>query len=289
MFSHPKQAVSVVIPALNEEAAIVETVDQIRSTLRMAGIEHEIIVVNDGSTDKTGDLARQAGARVIDHPHPGGYGQSLKDGIRHASHPLIAITDADGTYPIKELPTLLKEMQYYDMVIGARTGAAYRGTLLKYPARKMFLWLCEFVTGRRIPDINSGLRVFTKEGVMPYFETLCGGFSFTTTITLAYMLNGKFLKYIPIEYYKRIGSSKVRYFRDTLQTTQIIVQAILYYNPIKLFLLLAATALLPGIAALIAAFFLGATYLIITMISFVGALILFGIGLLADLMRKQGS
>lgn len=284
-----KEAVSVIIPALNEQEAITQTIENIKKTLRHDRREFEIIVVNDGSCDNTGHYARSCGARVIDHPMTGGYGQSLKDGIKHSVYPLIAITDADGTYPIDKLPDLLKEMDQFDMVIGARTGSAYRGTFLKYPARKVFLWLCEFATGQHIPDINSGLRIFRKEDVMPYFDTLCRGFSFTTTITLAYMLNGKYLKYIPIEYYKRIGASKVRYFRDTLQTAQIIIQAILYYNPIKLFLLLSAAAIILTVAGIIAAFFFGLTYLLIATIGFMSALVLFGLGLIAELIRRIAS
>lgn len=121
---------TVVIPALNEAKAIVETIDRIRQVLDVATIAHEIIVVNDGSTDDTGALARSCGVRVIDHPSPGGYGLSLKDGILVAKYDLIAITDADGTYPCERIPELFNLVRGsgFDMAVGARTGGEYRAT-----------------------------------------------------------------------------------------------------------------------------------------------------------------
>jgi len=156
---------TVVIPALNEENAIKDTIESIKKTLDGAGITHEIIVVNDGSTDKTGEFARASGVMVIDHPARGGYGRSLKDGILKAKYDLIAITDADGTYPNDRLPDLYKLVATdgFDMAVGARTGPEYRGTFLKMPARSVFLWLSRYATGVHIDDINSGLRVFRKE------------------------------------------------------------------------------------------------------------------------------
>jgi len=238
---------SVIVPALNEEFAIQQTIDSICKGLEANSIEYEIIVINDGSTDNTGNIAEslceKININVIHHPKPGGYGYSLKQGIKKARYDLIAITDADGTYPNDILPELynLVVQNGYDMAIGARTGPEYRGSFFKMPARWVFLWLCEYTTGQKIDDINSGLRVFKKEVALKYIHTISNGFSFTTTITLAAMLNGYFVKYIPIKYYKRIGTSHVKYWRDTLRCLQIIVENILYYNPLKIFLLIVNT------------------------------------------------
>lgn len=246
--TQPRQ-LSVVIPALNEEQAIRETIQSIRNSLTSRGIEHEIIVVSDGSTDATASRAREAGAIVIEHPQPGGYGKSLKDGILSARYDLIGITDADGTYPNERLPELLDFVltNGFDMVVGARTGREYRGTFLKMPARRVFLWLSEYATGTKIDDINSGLRVFRRDIPLRFIHTISNGFSFTTTITLAALLNGYYVKYVPIDYHKRVGRSHVRYWRDSLRSFQIIVENILYYNPLKLFLLICQFLL--GIAA----------------------------------------
>jgi glycosyltransferase involved in cell wall biosynthesis len=288
---------SVIIPARNEEAALKQTIDDVRAALDGAKIAHEIIVVDDGSTDRTGELARAAGVRVLRHPDSGGYGKSLKDGILQAKHDLIAITDGDGTYPTQRLPELVRLVVDggYDMAVGARTGKEYRGPLLKMPARRVFVWLGEYATGTKIPDINSGLRVFRKALVLRYINTIGDKFSFTTTITLAALLNGHFVTYIPIDYYKRVGKSYVRYWRDSLRSLQIIVENILYYNPLKLFLLLVNALLLFALAG-------GAIYFtcsgrvpllagfcgMLSVGCFVAAFIVAAIGLAADLGRMVG-
>lgn len=284
---------SVVIPALNEEAAIEETVVTIRDTLTAASIAHEIIVVSDGSTDATASLAKQSGAEVIEHPAPGGYGKSLKDGIARAKYDLIAITDADGTYPNERLVELfaLVHEEGFDMAVGARTGQNYRGTFLKMPARRVFLWLCEYATGRTIDDINSGLRVFRKEIAERYEHTISSGFSFTTTITLAAMLNGYFVKYVPIAYFKRKGHSHVRYWRDTLRALQIIVENVLFYNPLKLYLLLVNLLIVLLVATGLGSFLLGAyprAQLLSSLLcaaSFLAIFVVAAVGLLASLNR----
>lgn len=240
--------VSIIIPALNEEEAISSVLEQ----LRKLPIDAEIIVVDDGSSDRTRVLAEEHGARVIRHPVPAGYGKSLKDGILAASAETIVITDADGTYPIASIPELLKTFdEGYDMVVGARQGSAYRGTFLKFPARIVFKFLVEFATGRKIPDVNSGFRVFKKSFAMEHFDDLCNGFSFTTTITLVAHLTGKIVAYVPISYEKRVGSSKVRIVRDSLRTLQYITEAIARFNPIKFFLLLSFFPLLTGLIGMI--------------------------------------
>jgi glycosyltransferase involved in cell wall biosynthesis len=288
---------SVIVPARNEELAIVETVRGIRQAFDGHQIPHEIIVVDDGSTDRTGELARGEGAIVIRHPESGGYGKSLKAGILRAKFDLIAITDADGTYPNQRLPDLYKLVVDggFDMAVGARTGSEYRGTFLKMPARSVFLWLSEYATGRKIDDINSGLRVFKKELVLRYMHTIGDKFSFTTTITLAAMLNGHFVCYTPIEYFKRVGKSHIRYWRDSLRSLQIIVENILYYNPLKLFLLLVNLLVMLSAAGLVALFFLpqpAASWAgWLSAICLPSALIVAAIGLAADLgrMTRLGS
>lgn len=248
-----KTEITVIIPAYNEEGAIANTVKNVLDLGRRNEWNLEIIVVNDGSNDSTATIAKESGATVINHPTNGGYGLSIQDGIEASKMPLIAITDADGTYPIEELPNLVKMVQEdgFDMAVGARTGNEFRKGLWKYPARLAFKWLSEFVAGRRIPDINSGLRVMKKEKLLPHHKRTCLGFSFTTSITLIFFLNGYFVGYKPIPYAKRIGKSKVRHFQDSLRTAQILVSVISYYNPLKLYLLLALFNVFTGIIILL--------------------------------------
>ena len=241
--------VSVIIPAFNEAPAIGPVVARVRRVLEQASIPVEVLVVDDGSTDGTADAAAAEGAAVVSHPENAGYGRSLKTGILRATHDLIAITDADGTYPVERLPELLALSDRFDMVVGQRTGPAYSGNTAKRLARTMFRLIGEFAAGRKIPDINSGLRIFRRSQIVPFFPHISSGFSFTTTATLVYMLSGLFVHYVPIDYHPREGRSKVRYVRDTLRAFQIVVEAILRCNPIKVFLLLAA----PFLAAVIPA------------------------------------
>jgi glycosyltransferase involved in cell wall biosynthesis len=238
--------ISVVVPAYNEEAAIGGVLKRLRAVLGEAGIAHEIVVVIDGATDGSAAAATPLADQVIEHPQNLGYGRSLKTGILAATNDLIAITDADGTYPAERLPELIRLADRYHMVVAARTGAFYRGGFVKRMGRVVFRYLSEFAAGQRIPDINSGFRVFRRSHVIPFFPLLSTGFSFTTTLTLVYLLNDFFVHYVPIEYHERIGRSKVHHLRDAARALQIIVEAILRCNPIKIFLLLAMPFLAAG-------------------------------------------
>jgi glycosyltransferase involved in cell wall biosynthesis len=255
--SFSPEPVTVVVPALNEERSVGPTIQRLQETLSQAQIPHEILIVDDGSTDRTGEVALKHGARVIDHRQNLGYGRSLKDGILAAEHDLIAMTDADGTYPIERLPELIQLARDHHMVVARRTGRIYHGGIAKRLARFCFRTLGEFATGRRIPDINSGMRVFRRSQIAPFFPAIGSGFSFTTSSTLLYLLNDLFVYYLPTEYHPREGRSKVRPFRDTLRALQIVIEVILRYNPIKIFLLLAAPFAIAALALALASFAFG--------------------------------
>jgi polyisoprenyl-phosphate glycosyltransferase len=286
-------SLSIIIPALNEEGGIGPTLDRILRMGSASGLELEVIVVDDGSSDRTGEIAAGKGARALRNPINGGYGLSLQRGIRAASHELVAITDADGTYPVEDLPKLVAMMdEGLDMAVGARQGKEYRSYWWKNPARIVFRAIAEFVAGRRIPDINSGLRIMRRSTIMPYLSQTCLGFSFTTSITLILMLNGHFVAYRPIAYNARIGASKIRHFRDTLRTTQIMTSVIATHNPIKLAIIVdlcsAAIALVSFIfAGLFAfAFSIAASFLmVVANACLVGIPVVFMLGCLGELLR----
>jgi len=279
--------ISVVIPAFNEEESIGIAIAAIRR-LPGYGDGWETLVVDDGSTDRTSAAASEHGARVVRHPHNLGYGRALKTGIDAASHDTIVIIDADGTYAPDDIPGLVETYaRGFDMVVGVRSGKDLREPLLKAVLRGVLTLLVEFTAGRRVPDVNSGLRVFSRKAIQPYFGQLCDTFSFTTSLTLAYMMTARFVSFVPIRYGRRLGRSKVRLLRDALRTLQYVVQAVLYYNPIKLFLLTslsaaAVTLVLAGIALTVSS---TTTLLIIALGSFV-SMLLFGLGLVADLLRQ---
>ena len=280
---------SIIIPAYNEEDAIDSTIKQCIAIIEKCGdSQSEVIIVDDGSSDKTLENAKAANAVVIRHPHNIGYGRSLKDGILKAKNDIIIITDADGTYPIHSIPDLVAEYKIgFDMVVGIRSGKHYRESLFKVIHRRILKFLVEFTAGRKIPDINSGLRIFSKQTVVPYFNTLCDTFSFTTSLTLAYMMTGKYVKYIPIEYNKRIGKTKVKLFKDALRTLQFIVEAILYYNPIKIFLVFSFLLVIISLLSLTIAFFtmIKITY-ILGIACLVAAIFMFGMGLISVQLKQ---
>jgi len=231
--------VTVILPTYNEEGAIGQTLAKLKETLPSLRRPTEIVVVDDGSSDRSAEVATAAGVRVIRHPRNCGYGHSLLTGILAANYNSIVITDADGTYPIDKLPDLLAMYDRgFDMVVGARTGQHYIRSLRQKLLRLTFRLLAEFTCGRKIPDINSGFRVFDRRPVLMWRRSLSTGFSFTTTITLLFMLNTLIVGYLPIPYEKRVGSSKVRLFHDSLRSLQIMLTTIAQFNPIKLYLLL---------------------------------------------------
>lgn len=230
-------AFSLVLPAYNEERGITATLEQLQTTLKSAGCEYEIIVVDDGSTDSTNQILHsRSDVRLIEHGRNRGYGAALKTGIRYAKYPLIVITDADGTYPNEQIPQLVALAAQADMVVGARIGAnVHYSTLRKIP--KWFLVrLAQWISRHRIPDLNSGLRVFHKGVVNKFLNILPDTFSFTTTITVAMLANHYIVRYVPIDYHHRVGKSKIKPIRDTLGFFQLILRTGVYFAPLRVFL-----------------------------------------------------
>lgn len=282
-------SLSVVIPALNEAEAIAETVRKVRQTLTDAGeTDFEIIVVDDGSTDGTGQIALAEDARVIRHIHNLGYGFSLKDGVRAARYNAIAITDADGTYPIQDLPKLLAHYRDgYHMVVGQRTGKEYEESVVKAPMRMLLRWLVEFTSSRKIPDINSGLRIFNRDFALQFEDRLCDTFSYTTSLTLAFIMNSRFVTYVPIDYYPRIGPTKVRLFKDSLKTLQYISEAAVFYNPVRIFGAMSLLLVVFSMLLLAANIFIRSNGMFLLSVgSILVSMVIFAMGLLAVVLTK---
>jgi glycosyltransferase involved in cell wall biosynthesis len=285
----PKRGVSFVIPVHNEEAALPLVLDAARKVAKDERLEAEFIVVDDGSTDDTAAVAASHGARVISIPMNVGYGAALKRGIEAAAHPRIVITDGDASYPLEYSGELLRRLERFDLVIGRRTGTTYYRSLLTYPFRLVYLLLVWFVVGRRVPDPNSGFRAFRREAVAEFLPVMCAGFSFSTSMTTLFLLSGRTVDYVPIPYHRRVGRSKIRFFRDMLRTGQILCSVILLYNPIKLFVLLAGAAFLVGAGLVAASLASGGRVGLwlpgVLFILFSG--VFFCFGLLADLMANS--
>jgi glycosyltransferase involved in cell wall biosynthesis len=281
---------SIIVPAYNEATCIAQVLNHLREIMDGAGLDYEIVVVDDGSIDATGSVARANGFTVLHHSENRGYGAALKTGIRHAAHDLIAITDADGTYPNEQLPELarLAVEGPYDMVVGARTGLKVHIPLLRRPAKWALSHLADHLARTSIPDLNSGMRVFRKDVAIEFRRFLPSSFSFTATLTLALLTNDYSVHYVPISYHKRVGRSKINPIRDTINILGLIVRTVMYFAPLRVLLpisgilLLLALAVLVG-SALFADKVMDVTVIVITM----AALQIAVVALVADLIEKR--
>ncbi|RJR28324.1 MAG: glycosyltransferase family 2 protein [Candidatus Latescibacterota bacterium] len=223
--------VTVVIPAYNEEKGLGVALPALTAAARERG--WEVIVIDDGSTDGTASVAESHGARVIRHPDNKGYGAALKTGIRNASNDLVVMMDSDGQHDSSRIEELLSHMDRYDMVVGAR----WRMTGIRAPGKKILSIVANFLAGVKIPDLNSGLRAFRRDTIKSFLHFCPNSFSFTTTITLAYLREGYSIKYVPIEVERRVGrASTVKFFRDGYKTFLLIVRVIVLFNPLKVFM-----------------------------------------------------
>jgi len=279
--------VSIIIPAYNEEGSIASVLKQI---LNLDLPEKpEIIVVNDGSTDRTGEILNEFcnDIKVIVHDNNMGYGAALKTGIQEAKNDLVVITDADGTYPNQEIQRLLEEIPGYDMVVGARVGKDVHIPMIRKPAKWVLNKLANYLTQRKILDLNSGLRVMKKEIVKSFYYILPDTFSFTTTITLAMLANQARVKYIPISYHKRKGKSKIRPIHDTLNFLQLIIRTMLYFDPLKIFLPAGIFFMSISFLFLLYRIFIGLSFGVISTVLFICGIQLIAIGMIADLIDKR--
>jgi glycosyltransferase involved in cell wall biosynthesis len=282
---------SIIIPVYNEEEKVLDTISEILEALAKSSInEHEIIVVDDGSTDNTARILQESKLPIclVSHEQNKGYGASLKSGIRKSRYDIIAITDADGTYPVNEIPRLYNEMPDCDMVVGARTGEKVKIPLARRPAKWFLAKLANYLSETKIPDMNSGLRLFRKGDVLRLFSILPSGFSFTTTLTLAMLTNDMHVKFLPINYLKRKGKSKIRPIRDTLNFIRLIVRTILYFNPLKVFVPIAMVLFFLSLGIfLYSAFALERILDTTVVILFVAGLQMLSIGMIAEIIDKR--
>jgi glycosyltransferase involved in cell wall biosynthesis len=294
---HPAQSsatckgFSVVIPAYNEEHGITPVLDHICDILAQSPWPYELIVVDDGSHDKTAAIIQQrSDVTLIAHPMNRGYGAALKTGIRHAHYDIVCITDADGTYPNERIFDLIDALEHtmYDMVVGARTGPHVAIPLVRRPAKWFVGKLANYVAECTIPDINSGFRVFRRDVVRRFFAILPDGFSFTTTITLCMLTSNYLVKYVPVNYHARIGSSKIRPFRDTLNFIKLILRIALYFAPLKIFLPLSGIIFVLAIAwGLFTHIVFGRLADVSAMVLFMSSIQVAALGLLAELINHR--
>ena len=229
--------VSIILPVYNEAEHLVQEVDRVRASMDASAYTYEIIVVNDGSTDNSAEVASGiAGIRFLNFLQNRGSGSARKAGTKAARGRVTVWTDVDMTYPNDTIPQLVKELDGYDQVVGARTTEEGTVKALRVPAKWLIRKLASFLTGTKIPDLNSGFRAFRTDVARQYVNQLPVGFSCVTTITMTFLAGGYSVKYIPIEYAKRAGESKFHWYKDTRRYATQVVRMILSYNPLRIFM-----------------------------------------------------
>ena len=270
----PMTRCTIIIPAYNEAAVIEAVVNK----LRAARPHDEILVIDDGSNDATAPLAQKAGARVIHHKYNMGYGASLKTGMRHAASDTLVFFDGDGQHNPQDIQKLIDQLESNDMVVGARPKGS--GAISRRSGKWFLYRVAEYLVGRKIPDLNSGLRTLRRSLALELIHLLPNGFSLTTTITLAMMSLGYQVEYVPIQIQERSGKSTVS-IRDFFRTIMLILRMITLFAPLKIFIPTAITLAFIAIPSL--------TYDLLhtnisdtTVVLWLFCLIIFLFGLLAD-------
>ena len=235
--------VSVVSPAYTQEAAVGPVV----KALLAAAHWHEVIVVDDGSTDRTSDEANAAGARVVRHPYNKGNGASVKSGIRAATGDFVLIVDADGQHQHDDALRIAAKLGEYDLVVGARGDGMHAGVRRRI-GNELLNRLASYLTGRHIPDLTSGMRGATREGLREFIHLLPNGFSTPTTTTLAFIKAGYNVTFVPITANPRIGTSKIKLARDGGKFLLIIIRVMTIFSPLRVFLPIAGASFTIGSA-----------------------------------------
>lgn len=280
--------VSIVLPVYNEKGHLREEIDRIRAAMDASSYSYEIIVVDDGSDDGSGEqLGAIDGIRLISFSQNRGSGSARKYGTRAAVGRVVVWTDVDMTYPNHLIPELVDELAGHDQVVGARTSEQGTHKAFRVPAKWFVRKLASYLTQTRIPDLNSGLRAFRRDVALQYVSQLPPGFSCVTTITMSFLANGYSVKYWPIEYRERAGESKFHWWTDTRRYLLQVVRMILSYNPLRVFLPLGLALSVLGAGKL--------TYdcltddfrvAINTVVILFAAFQVFSIGMLADLVGR---
>lgn len=270
--------VSVVIPARNEARSLTELLPKLRHVLP----EAEVLVVDDGSSDATGEIAARFGARVLRHPYGMGNGAAVKTGARAARGEVIAFLDADGQHDPADIPRLLAHIdEGYDMVVGSRTKSS-QATWGRGLANGFYNRLASYMTGQRVRDLTSGFRAARASKFKEFLHLLPNGFSYPTTSTMAFFRAGYPVAYVPIEAGKRIGSSHIRPLQDGLRFLLIIFKIGTLYSPLKLFLPVSGSFFLMGLSYYLYTYLQTGRFTNMSALMFTTAVLVFLIGLVSE-------
>ena len=271
-------ALSIVIPAKNEAATIADVVASARSEYP----EAEIIVVDDGSTDATADLAEAAGASVVRHPESLGNGAAVKSGARAATGEILAFMDGDGQHDPRELGKLLARLdEGYQMAIGARDSGSH-ASVGRLFANGVYNEIASRLTGSRIADLTSGFRAVRASMFKQFLYLLPNGFSYPTTITMAFLRSGYPVCFEPITAAERSGKSHIRPIRDGIRFLVIIFKIATLYSPLKIFMPISALFFTTGLGYYAYTYFTEGRFTNMSMLVISASVIIFLIGLISE-------
>ena len=276
--SFNQKPISIVLPAKNEAPQIRNLIKKLKSKFTDA----EILVVNDGSTDQTAEIAEQEGARVITHPYSMGNGAAIKTGARNATNNIIVFMDADGQHNPDDIPALLNKLsEGYDMVVGARQ-ANSQANIHRRLANYIYNRLASFMTGYRIEDLTSGFRAVKTNKFRKFLYLLPNGFSYPTTSTMAFFRSGFPVAYIPIKAIQRQGKSHIKLFKDGIRFFIIILRVGSLFSPMRLFLPISFALFSIGMTYYSYTYVISSRFTNMSALLLVSALIIFLIGILSE-------
>jgi polyisoprenyl-phosphate glycosyltransferase len=290
--------VTIVLPCYNEQGHVALEVERICAAMDASGYAYELLAVDDASTDGTlaslQEIAPQfPHMRIVHFDRNGGSGTVRRIGTQQARGEIVVWTDADMSYPNERIPELVQTLEkdhMLDQVVGARTSEQGTHKVLRVPAKWFIRKIAEVLTNSSIPDLNSGLRAFRRQVALPYLRLLPPGFSCVTTITLAFLCNQHDVRYVPIEYAKRSGTSKFKFFKDAYRYILQVLRMVMYFNPLKVLMPVALFLIGLGVAKGIFDMIVHPLlFAVNTVLIFVSGLIIASMALLADLIvRSRG-
>ena len=290
--------VTIVLPCYNEQGHVATEVERICAAMDSSGYAYELLAFDDASTDGTlaslQEIAPQFPMmRIVHFDRNGGSGTVRRIGTQQARGDIVVWTDADMSYPNERIPELVQTLEkdhMLDQVVGARTSEQGTHKILRVPAKWFIRKIAEILTNASIPDLNSGLRAFRREVSLPYLRLLPPGFSCVTTITLAFLCNQHDVRYVPIEYAKRSGTSKFKFFKDAYRYILQVLRMVMYFNPLKVLMPVALFLLALGVAKGIFDMVVHPLlFAINTILILMSGLIIASMALLADLIvRSRG-
>lgn len=271
------ETVEIIMPAYNEEGNIAAVIKDIRKTL---GQGCRITVVDDASQDKTAEIANGEGAQVIQHPYRMGNGASVKTGLRNARADVVVLMDADNQHPAQDIPALLSRIDKFDMVIAARN---FSGLTLRNLANRFYNCFASYVTLFKIRDLTCGFRAVKRREALKFLYLLPNGFSYPSTLTLAFLKTGRPISYAPIAFVaRRSGKSKINLLGDGAKFFLIITRIATFFSPLRVFLPISALFFLAGFLYYLYTFFAYHRFTNMSALLFTASIIIFMLGLISE-------